>query len=274
MDGTNEIGKEVLHIPFGDLISSVANGIAEAQFKLDQSSMNVAEMMSGQKLVRDINGAPIKLKREDGTETFQVIDSRVFFGKDKLSMIELGFVPNFYHFVDTVIDMKVTMRITKVENEYKVFTAPVDGHYASSYSFDLNLAASVSTKLVPVPPPTLLEERIKAFLTREYDIPEPPTPPAAELSDQPASELPTQKAEPEPPPAEQSEPEDDLTKIKGVGKKYSGALKKEGYTTYAKIADATAEELKEALIRTNNTYDIANTDDWPEQAKALGFKKG
>lgn len=156
-----EFGKDLIHVPFGELISSVAMGIADAQFRLDQSSMNVAEMMSGQKLVRDINGNPIKVIK-DGRETFEAIDSRVYFGNDKLSMIELGFVPNFYHFVDTVINMKVTFKISKTGEEYKVYTAPVDGHYASSYNFDVNFSASVTTKLVPIPAPTILEERIRS----------------------------------------------------------------------------------------------------------------
>lgn len=173
---SNETGKDLLHIPFGELISNVANGIAEAQFKLDQSSMIVAELMSGQKIVRDINGNPVE-ETKDGQTTIKQIDSRVYFGKDKLSMIELGFVPNFYHFVDTVIDLKVALRITKVENEYKVFSTPVDGHYASSYNYDLNLSASVKLKLVPVPPPTMLEDRIKASLfTAKPDSVESATP--------------------------------------------------------------------------------------------------
>lgn len=337
-------GKDMLHIPFGEMISSIAMGIADAQQRLDQSSMNVAELMGGQRILRNIEtGEP--LLKKDGTE--QLLDSRVYFGHtqesigsgahavpiindlvgevseiqilrggekhkgdgpitleitggegtgakatpkvnkttgaitkitidekgegyvyppkikvrglgrgvrsdailkaviipeggigdielistgsgyleppkvnivgegygaeaeaiidtvtkkikqikvvkpgggydpdttvieiipqrklvpQKLSMIELGFTPNFYHFVDTVINMKVALRISRVGNEYKVHSAPVDGYYASAYNYNLEASASIQTKIVPIPPPTILEERIRQMT--EHTFPE------------------------------------------------------------------------------------------------------
>lgn len=331
-------GKDMLHIPFGEMIASIAMGVADAQQRLDQTSMNVAELMGGQRILRSIEtGEPIL--KADGVET--LVDSRVYFGHvqedrgsggyavailndavgkvteikilrggekhnnasrnysveieggegtgakgeveidlgtgavtkieitesgagyvyppevkirglgrgkksdaileavikpqggigdielidagegydeiprvniigegygaeakaiidqntrkikeiqivkagggyqpesttieiipqkklvpQKLSMIELGFTPNFYHFVDTVINMKVALRISRVGKEYKVHSAPVDGYYASAYNYNLEASASVQTKIVPIPPPTILEERIRAM---------------------------------------------------------------------------------------------------------------
>lgn len=327
-------GQEMLHIPFGEMIANIAIGIADAQHRLDQSSMNVAEMMSGQRVLRSMEtGEPIL--KADGTKS--LIDSRVYFGHihqdrgfnaqatpiindsvgelkeikiinagekhtddktytidisggggsgakatpqigengdiksiiienpgqgyisppkikigglgrgkqsdaileaiiipkggiqsinltnsgtgydvppqiniigegvgasasaeidtntqqiksikintpgggyraestrieiiaqkklvpQKLSMIELGFTPNFYHFVDTVINLKVALKISKTGKDYQVHSAPVDASYVSSYNYNLEAAASIQTKIVAIPPPTILEERIR-----------------------------------------------------------------------------------------------------------------
>lgn len=201
---------EILNLPIGDLIRSVALGIAEAQFQLDKASMTVAELMSGQRLLRDLDTG--KLITPDGqpTNTPVVIDSRIYFGyhfdeqgrrvADRLSMMELGFVPTFYQFVDTMIELKLAVRITQVERTgpaaaggtggardaketgtagwwagsasegFVLSSTPVDANYASSYSFQAELASVVKTKLVPVPPPPVFEDRIRQLLeTRRAD---------------------------------------------------------------------------------------------------------
>ncbi len=86
----------------------------------------------------------------------------------KLSMIELGFVPNFYQFVDTVINMKIAITITKnKEGQYNLNAATVDANYSSSYDYKMELAASVQTKIVPIPPPAILEERIRSVIAND-----------------------------------------------------------------------------------------------------------
>ncbi|MCP4698210.1 MAG: hypothetical protein GY862_15355 [Gammaproteobacteria bacterium] len=173
-DDIARTGKELLNIPMGELISSVATAIADAQFQLDKSSMTIAEFMSGQRLNRDLDSGQLLDADGNPSDEPTVIDSRVFFGcqtvdgekiPQKLSMMELGFVPNFYQFVDTIIEMRVAMKISKTaDNHTVVTTTPVDAAYASSYSYNLEAASVVKTKLVPVPPPVLLEQRISALL--------------------------------------------------------------------------------------------------------------
>jgi hypothetical protein len=48
-----------------------------------------------------------------------------------------------------------------------VTTTPVDARYASSYNFSAEMTSKVKTKLVPVPPPAILDERIRALLEQE-----------------------------------------------------------------------------------------------------------
>jgi len=226
------IGQELLNVPMGDMIRQMAFAIAEGQYKLDENSINVAEMMGGLTTVYD----------EEGNVTFD--DSRVFFGYEymtlkearafaevddaltgdnvikldkildeiakgksddseirvptRLSMMELGFTPVFYQFVDTIIEVKIAIKITRSReysrtqtnkktdssNSYRrkrsfwgtkrsksgssqVSTSQVDATYSSKYSYSAEGASLLRTKLSPVPPPPILEERIRGLMDNE-----------------------------------------------------------------------------------------------------------
>jgi hypothetical protein len=233
MNTQPSIGRELLDVPMGDMIRDMAFAIAEAQMKLDSNSIDVAEMMGGLKTIT----AP------DGKVSFQ--DSRVFFGREKLtlgqalqvinttadpetksatvtaagtsieehpansgtyrlkgaavagteilvptriSMLELGFAPTFYQFVDTIIEVKISIRYSQegsrtieTQNSSKqsgfgitrvgfargvkvgraVTTSQVNASYSQKYSYSAEGSSLLRTKLVPIPPPAILEERIR-----------------------------------------------------------------------------------------------------------------
>ncbi|TVQ68048.1 MAG: hypothetical protein EA373_11500 [Oceanospirillales bacterium] len=180
----------------GDMIRDMAFAIADAQMELDANSVEVAEMMSGLKAIYD----------KEGNQTFT--DSRVYFGHtynaanervpSRVSMLELGFTPTFYQFVDTIIEVKIAIKITQTDaslerqrdtsretnssisgglnllrmrasgNRSKtVNTSQVDASYSSRYSYSAEGASLLRTKLCPVPPPPILEERIRALMELE-----------------------------------------------------------------------------------------------------------
>ncbi len=230
------IGQELLNVPMGDMIRQMALAIADGQMQLDASSIEVAEMMGGLKIV----------SRPDGTVGFD--DSRIFFGYDlmtireatayitadqgltggdataavatlrdlsgvpstapdttlirvptRLSMLELGFTPTFYQFVDTIIEVKIAIKITRESassrttkdtrtnksdfkvgggifgaifgtpsgGTSKVTTSQVDATYSSKYSYSAEGSSLLRTKLVPLPPPPVLEERIRRQLDED-----------------------------------------------------------------------------------------------------------
>ena len=70
------IGRELLNVPMGDMIRQMAFAIAEAQVKLDESSIEVAEMMGGLRTVYD----------DEGNIAFD--DSRIFFGHEYMTPSE------------------------------------------------------------------------------------------------------------------------------------------------------------------------------------------
>jgi hypothetical protein len=304
------IGRELLDVPMGEMIRDMAFAIAEAQMRLDENSIDVAEMMGGLKTITDTDA--------QGNETVRFEDSRVFFGTEKiptldaieihnssrdaalrsqirtqlgsnilittagrtaitdylhptapntprkpvasafgtdlaaqklktiyhdselwivverpantgfveespestwvislkanvtppatlsiprrLSMLELGFTPTFYQFVDTIIEVKIAIKYTmeaessfgistntqstvrernqslklggRVANYSRsngktVSTTQVNAQYSQKFSYSAEGSSLIRTKLVPIPPPAILEERIRLLMEQE-----------------------------------------------------------------------------------------------------------
>ncbi|ATG53100.1 hypothetical protein CFK38_04145 [Brachybacterium vulturis] len=117
----------------------------------------------------------------------------------RLSMMELGFAPTFYQFVDTIIEVKIAIKITRT-HEYgygrsttsgtrasrrgrdgflglfgdstsksSVTTSQVDASYSSKYSYSAEGASILRTKIAPVPTPPILEDRIRSFMETEEE---------------------------------------------------------------------------------------------------------
>jgi hypothetical protein len=185
----SSVGAEIGSVPIAEMIRAMAMAVADAQFELDKSSLMVAEFMSGKRPLRDpTTGELVDHTGKPATEPV-LIDSRVQFGYDivdgkrvprLLSMMELGFAPTFYQFVDTVIEVKLALKINKVSQpadprsgaasareQIVISSTPIDGSYAAGYGFNMELASVFRTKLVPVPPPPTLEARLREIVQME-----------------------------------------------------------------------------------------------------------
>lgn len=173
----NNIGQELLNVPFPEMVKNLGLGIAEAQYALDKVSIRIAQMMAGfrldenDKLVKD-DTALIKLQ-ENG---------------DSYSLLALGFTPTFYQFVDTYIEFKMAISM-KQENEAKaslsvkarapfgVFTASVNASYSQKFQYSAEGSSAMRTKLVTVPAPAIFEQRIKELMVKPEDNNTPIVPP-------------------------------------------------------------------------------------------------
>jgi len=60
---------------------------------------------------------------------------------------------------------------------------------------------------------------------------------------------------------------DDLKKIEGVGPKIAEVLAGAGYTTYALLAKADPEKIREALLEAGPRYKMHDPTTWPQQAE-------
>jgi hypothetical protein len=173
------VGSELLNAPFPLIVRNLGVGIAEAQLELDLVSLRIARMMAGFPTGSD--------EEEDGSEAPYKVE---FSNGKSYSLLELGFTPSFYQFVDTVIELKLSISInserssthkrTQVKSSAKgvglpffaagsVSASSVSASYASKYQYSAEGSSVMRTKLVPVPAPAILEERIRALLDAEAD---------------------------------------------------------------------------------------------------------
>jgi len=165
------IGQELLDVPFAEMVTSLGLAISRAQFELDRVSLQIAQIMAGQ---------PFQVPNEngEGTREERVV---VNFDGEELSMLELGFTPSFYHFVDTIIEVKVSIKIArevsysrstfsgKVDSYFALFAAgasvsSVSASFATKYNYSAEGSSLIRTKIAPIPPPAILEQRIRALI--------------------------------------------------------------------------------------------------------------
>lgn len=163
-----DIGQDLLAVPFPEMVERLATSIASAQLELDLKSVQIAQLMAGQDL--EIDG-PDGEKREIKAQL-------VKFGDDEnLSLLELGFMPSFYQFVDTIIEVKMSISMTSETTSKRssttakasagwgsVSVSTVSASFSQKYSYHAEGASLLRTKLVPVPAPAVLEERIRLLL--------------------------------------------------------------------------------------------------------------
>jgi hypothetical protein len=184
------IGTELLNAPFPEMVKTLGIGIAEAQYELDLVSMKIARMMAG--YAPDPEPEDGSLPASAGTPERTML---VPLGDGKsYSLLELGFTPNFYQFVDTLIELKISISMSRETNfshssttvnanlkgsvgffsaSASMRVSTVSASYASKYQYSAEGSSLMRTKLVPVPAPALLEERIRAMIAATTT---PPTP--------------------------------------------------------------------------------------------------
>ncbi len=182
---TLKVGNALTSVRIDQMILDLAKGIAWGQYELDKVGVEITKMMS--------------------------VPGTVSIGGEKLSMLEAGFIPSFYHFVDTILELKMEVSVREEESSslslkesmqhgseveagaevgvkagfntfvasvevsakasYKAkttsaYSRSVDASHSQKFSQDLSASSLMRTKLVPVPPPELLVERIKILLEK------------------------------------------------------------------------------------------------------------
>src|SRR6185503_11267902 len=96
------IGQELLDVPFPQMLKSMGLAIAQAQFELDNTSLRLARMMAGEEY-------DVPDPTPDNPDKTKKTRALVTFDGQQLSLMELGFTPTFYQFVDTIIEVKVSI---------------------------------------------------------------------------------------------------------------------------------------------------------------------
>jgi hypothetical protein len=172
-DVGGDVGKALLNVPVGDMLASLGAGIASAQFALDMNSLRTAQLMSGSYSGPGAQGRSVLVQ----------------FGDEELSLLELGFTPSFYQFTETTIEIKISISMSTVDQtsgfsldvhsdaelggklgffsaslSAQLNVSTVGAAYSSAFNYSAEGASVIRTRLVPVPVPPILEERIRRRL--------------------------------------------------------------------------------------------------------------
>lgn len=180
--GAGTVGAELLSVDFGAMIFKIAEGIANAQVKLNYMAVQIAQLMAGQDVTIQVPDPNNPGKSVDRTITgTRVPWPTVANSSNTYSMLELGFSPNFYQFADTIIEIKVAFSMSSEESSSEstsLFTAgggyasvgfaggfamaasTMNASYAQKYNFHGEGSSLVRTKIVPVPAPPVFEQRL------------------------------------------------------------------------------------------------------------------
>ncbi len=174
------IGRELSDVPFGEMITSMGLAIAEAQYAMDETGLRLAQMMSGEYESVEVN--PVTGMNETTTHK-----SMVKFDGEELSLIELGFTPTFYQFTEATIEIKISISFSE-SSEFerkrstktvaagfvgfglggyaKAKTTSVSARYANKYNYSAEGSSLMRAKIMPIPAPSILDERIRAIVER------------------------------------------------------------------------------------------------------------
>jgi hypothetical protein len=130
-------------------------------------------------------------------------------------LLELGFIPQFYHFTETEMEFKVTISV-RVESGIDfgleaglgteesaglpvAFAGTISFDLHHKYEFDMEAVSRIKTTMRSIPPPQAFLEALRQHASSgggSIEAPEPPEP-AVEEPDPPA---PGPEPEPEPEP--------------------------------------------------------------------------
>jgi len=153
----NQVGQELLNVPFPEMVKNLALAIAEGQTALDQNSLEVTKALAEQEIV--LPGIPSAANPTPADVTFK--------------LIALGISPTFYQFQEAIIEVKMAITMTistdftlKVgaQAKFRAFSASVNASYSRKYDYKVEGSSLLRVRLAPVPPPKAMQDYVEAFI--------------------------------------------------------------------------------------------------------------
>jgi len=198
------VGQDLLNVPFPQMVRSLAMAIADGQRSLDKTSMETARALAEEKvaLIEEIweviEPHPYQLTDADGTAVKDPNGNDIFVTGATVrgghtdpvdfTLIQAGLFPTFYQFVETIIEVKMSIS-SKTASAWSLeagasvggnygfvsFAAHVNFKTSSTYSYSAEGSSLLRTTLKPVPPPARLSPRIITVNTLPTLQNQPPT---------------------------------------------------------------------------------------------------
>lgn len=147
-------------VDFHDLVYEMAEGIADAQLKLDYNTAEAAALFGR----TEVPVIP-QVTREIGPDgrvstTYGDLEDR--------TLLELGFTPTRYQFSEVRMDVEFDLKLQSDEKDRtRLRTSTSEAHHNRTYQREIDTTAKLSATLVPVPMPAGLTP------AESYETPEP-----------------------------------------------------------------------------------------------------
>jgi hypothetical protein len=172
MPTIGQIGSELAEVPVGDLLRSVAQGIADGQAALDLAAVKtlIALSQTTVELIPEITEviSPEKLQVEADGDTIEVTGARVTATASdavELSALQAGLTPSFYQFAEATIQLKLSVQLREVREfqspalgpkVLRAFATSINPRTQNTYTYSAEASSSVTALLKPVPAPSRL----------------------------------------------------------------------------------------------------------------------
>lgn len=188
------VGRDLLDVPFPEMVMNLAYAIARGQMALDRTSLSTARMLARERvmLIQEVQEiiepairvVPVPVYDADGnrtgTEAIRVTGARVQFEStdpESMTLLQAGLTPTFYQFTETIIEVKMSIsQKTSSSSEFEAgasleasaswgwgsasFAAHVNFKSSNTYSYSSEGSSLLRTTLKPVPPPARLTPRV------------------------------------------------------------------------------------------------------------------
>ncbi len=148
--------KESPMVSFADLVRMLAEGIADAQASLDQTSAEMAAVLAQTKV--PVIPRVTETIDEDGNISYEHAEAV------EVSLLDLGIDPTFYQFSEAKVEVTMDIQILETEKEtgtekksFGLFAGTSDLRFERKMNRKVDVSSKLSATLVPVPKPIRIE---------------------------------------------------------------------------------------------------------------------
>lgn len=167
----SRVGNELQAAHFGEIVSSIAQGIADGQRALDLASINTLAILSNTpvylipEVAEVITPASVSVQASGLAQPVQVTGVRVSGVASPavpMSALQAGILPTFYQFTEATIELKLSIQLREADQTDTdgsrqsgifAFATHVNFRTQNTYSYAVDASSSVKVVMRPVPPP-------------------------------------------------------------------------------------------------------------------------
>ena len=193
------IGRDLLDVPFAEMVRNLAIAIADGQTALDRNSLETLKALSEQQVevlseITEIIEPEVSTVPIAGGDDVVVTGARVRpsgIGTTQMSMLQAGLFPTFYQFTEASIEVKIAITVREEDRRQstgsstgtassrgflglgasRAYASSVDYRTQNTYSYAATGSSVLRATLRPVPPPS----RLQPSLTTINTFTDPPT---------------------------------------------------------------------------------------------------